>query len=467
MGTFPNSPSVNDTTIIGSKTFKWTGYAWTQEVSTSSGGASATGASYVYTSGSNLANASSNGEFKHSSNNDTISINQSDSDGTSFADALNGTLTTTGRIGIIFGDSTVERNFYYDSVTLFSGSYTFTATGILPNISTGSGKTVTLNVYPDAPAQSASEYFGFPDGTHAESIVTSFNGQTGAVTGVSSVNGQTGAVTVTGAELSSSLTISDPVGPDQTSNQVYNQGTSLEVIIRDMLISYQVPDVTNISSPNPSIIEHNATISFTTVDFTKSNNSNIDTSVDGHVIYIDPHAANVDVSFTHAAATSQTVNVTVSDTAQIVTSNAGASGTAKSSTGHKLQVTGQDSQGSSFERTESWSVYFRSYFGASATTYTSSNGDDIILEMTNSILDADSKRTIVADSTSADTSKYTYLITPTCHYEAISSIVQNGATQVYGAFTSAGEQVVNDIKYTFFKSNTPGAFASGDSLVVS
>jgi len=198
MGTFPNSPSVNDTTTIGSKTFKWTGYAWTQEVSGSSGssgGASATGATYVYTSGGSLSNASSNGEFFHSTSSNTISINQNDNDGDSFANALNGTLTTTGRIGVIFGDSTIERNFYYDSVTLFSGSYTFTATGILPNISTGSGKTVTINVYADAPAQAASEYFRFPDGTEAESIVTSFNGLTGDVTGVSSFNGETGAVT--------------------------------------------------------------------------------------------------------------------------------------------------------------------------------------------------------------------------------------------------------------------------------
>ena len=204
MGTFPNSPSVNDTTNIGSKTFKWTGYAWTQEVagsSGSSGGASATGATYVYTSGGSLANASADGEFLHNTSNNTISINENDSNGTSFADALNGTLTTTGRIGVIFGDSTIERNFYYDSVTLFSGSYSFTATGILPNISTGSGKSVTINVYADAPAQAASEYFRFPDGTEAESIVTSFNGLTGDVTGVSSFNGETGAVTFDQLEI--------------------------------------------------------------------------------------------------------------------------------------------------------------------------------------------------------------------------------------------------------------------------
>ena len=231
MGTFPNSPSVDDTTTIGSKTFKWTGYAWIQEVSGSSGssgGASATGATYVYTSGSSLANASSNGEFFHSTSSNTISINQNDNNGDSFADALNSTLTTTGRIGVIFGDSTIERNFYYDSVTLFSGSYTFTATGILPNISTGSGKTVTINVYADAPAQAASEYFRFPDGTEAESIVTSFNGLTGDVT---AGNGLFDTTFATGTSLDHSINFDNI-------NTVSGGGRKFPVLLEDGAVTF-------------------------------------------------------------------------------------------------------------------------------------------------------------------------------------------------------------------------------------
>jgi hypothetical protein len=266
-----------------------------------------------------------------------------------------------------------------------------------------------------------------------------------------------------------SITITDAVGPDQSTGQVYAAGVELESIVRDMLVSYQVPDVTNITSPNPGTLEHGSALSFSTTSFNKSNNFNIDLGVDGAVIYTDPVSTNdVTSAVTHIASSSQTVSIAVSDTVRVVSSNAGATGTARFNNGYKLQVTGTSSKGISFERTEYWRIYFRTYFGASSTLFDGSNGASVISDMANSVLENDSKRTVTCTSDNQNVTKATYFVMPTCHLDSMGlSIIQNGATPVASAFATAGSEVVNGVEYSFLKSNALGAFASGDVLVIS
>jgi hypothetical protein len=271
------------------------------------------------------------------------------------------------------------------------------------------------------------------------------------------------------AGIQSPITITDAIGPDQTTGQVYGTGSTIEAIVRDMLVSYQVPDVTNITSPNPTTLQHGSALSFTDVSFSKSSDFNIDLGVQGTVVYTDPVSNNdVTEAFTHTASSSQTVSITVSDTVSVVSSNAGTSGTARYNNNYKLKVTGTNTNGVSFDRTESWRIYFRTYFGASATLFDGSNGITIIGELTNSALDSDSKRTVTCTSDNQDALKATYFVMPTCHLDNMGlSIIQNGATPVAGAFIIAGIEVVNGVEYSFVKSSALGAFANGDVLVIS
>jgi hypothetical protein len=276
-------------------------------------------------------------------------------------------------------------------------------------------------------------------------------------------------LTNSSAGIQSPIVITDAVGPDQSTGQTYGSGSTIETIVRDMLVSYQVPDVTNITSPNPTTLEHGSSLSFASVSFNKSSDFNIDLGVDGTVVYTDPTSTNdVTEVFTHTASSSQSVGITVSDTVRVVSSNAGTSGTARYNNNYKLQVTGTNSKGNIFERTESWNIYFRTYFGASSTLFDGSNGATIISDLSNSLLENDSKRTVTCTSDNQDVTKATYFVMPTCHLDNMGlSIIQNGATPVAGAFIIAGIEVVNGVEYSFVKSSALGAFANGDVLVIS
>lgn len=276
-------------------------------------------------------------------------------------------------------------------------------------------------------------------------------------------------VSETDSNIKTPITITDAVGPDQSTGQVYDSGSTIEAIVRDMLVSYQVPDVTNITSPNPTTLEHGSSLGFSSITFNKSSAFNIDLGVDGTVVYTDPVSTNdVTVTFSHTSVSSQTVSMSVNDTVRVVSANAGATGTARYNNGYRLQVTGTNSKGATFERTESWGIYFRTYFGASSTLFNGSNGSVIISDMGNSLLESDSKRTVTCTSDNEDFSKATYFVMPTCHLDNMGlSIIQNGATPVAGAFVTSGSEVVNGVEYSFLKSSALGAFANGDSLVIS
>ena len=141
------------------------------------------GPNYVYTSSVFGGIASSNGEILHATGgSQQLSIYKFDSEGGDFRDTLSQSVNNSGRVVLGFSDLNIERSFYYDSVTYNGTAFTFTPTAVVPDLDTGSGKTVKVQVIVDSPARSASEYFGFPDGTEATSIVTSFNGETGDVT---------------------------------------------------------------------------------------------------------------------------------------------------------------------------------------------------------------------------------------------------------------------------------------------
>jgi hypothetical protein len=162
---------------------------------------------YIYESGSifSIGSVTSQGELKHYTN---FSPNQlhihkagiSTGDYRYTLSAVVQDINTNGQseIRVVFGDSP-DRVFLVSNGAYDGTKYTFDIDNS-PSTA-GSGKSTSLYGYirPGISDKiSATEYYRFPDGTTAESIVTSFNGQTGDVTFndyVSSFNGKTGDIT--------------------------------------------------------------------------------------------------------------------------------------------------------------------------------------------------------------------------------------------------------------------------------
>jgi hypothetical protein len=113
-----------------------------------------------------------------------------DADGESTKDTLTSIVSgqNSGQVRIVFGDTGIDRFFSYDSTSYASNALQFTNNQIIPTgASGGSGKSVELFFVPGDPIVGASEYFRFPDGTTAGTIVTSWNGATGAVNAIQGV----------------------------------------------------------------------------------------------------------------------------------------------------------------------------------------------------------------------------------------------------------------------------------------
>lgn len=179
------------------------------------------------------------------------------------------------------------------------------------------------------------------------------------------------------AELTSSLTITDPVGPDQTVNQTYNAGTDLEVIIRDMLVSFQVPDINGLNEL-PSTIEHGSSITWSSpVTFNSTNTENVNLS-SGQILFRRGSTTVKSDTFTFNSGSG-----TVSQSKAFTTpggvyeiSNA-STGTGSDNQSYSIRVSGTDTKSASFDQTESVSVRFRSYFYPSLSNTISGSVSDI------------------------------------------------------------------------------------------
>ena len=116
--------------------------------------------------------------------------------------------------------------------------------------------------------------------------------------------------------------------------------------------------------------------------------------------------------------------------------------------------------------------YWRRFFGASSLEVTDDASAQTLIEsLQQSWLDANKAGTVTCTSDNASASKFTYIA-----YEAsmgdLSTVIQNGADSILGAFTKVGsfsytnsENVTTD--YIVYKTNSEGAFADGDTLAIS
>lgn len=264
-------------------------------------------------------------------------------------------------------------------------------------------------------------------------------------------------------ELTSSLTVSDPVGPDQTVGQVYASGTDLEVIIRDMLVSYQVPTISGLSSL-ASEIEVGSPYLITTVSFNTNNTENINSSAT--------------LLFRRGSTTQNTQALTLnSGTGTVSQSGAfspAASGTytisASSNTQqYSIRVQGTSTQAASVTSTETITVKYRSFaFPSTAQTAASAvsditAGNDDLTTSTNVNF-----TTVNTDSGG----NYSWIAFPAAYFSGTPSIVVTDTSSGFAAahnyignanYTNAQGTVVS---MSMFRSPFRDSIASGTVLDV-
>jgi len=249
---FPNNPSTGLTHAIAEKTWEFNGSAWEKtfsgdgireigitgagSVSGSSGlqfdsgtsgltltvtksgntanvkfdydalKSSSGRAKYTYTVVTgvlNIPNATSNGQFIYNDTTGALSIHKFDNAGGDFRTELSGIANngTSSKINVIVGSEDRTKIFEVDSDhSTYSDPNLDVTSSFLQGSTGGSGKVVSIFV-DQGEQRIRAKAFRFPDGTSAETIVTSFNGLTGDVT----TNGLT--LPVAGISSSGGITI--------------------------------------------------------------------------------------------------------------------------------------------------------------------------------------------------------------------------------------------------------------------
>lgn len=179
----------------------------------------------------------------------------------------------------------------------------------------------------------------------------------------------TGGSGGTGGALASDIVTTDSAG-NISAGTTIPAGTTFEQIFNDMLVSYQGP-IMGLSGWTTGSYEHGATFSDSTYTLSFTNDSNIDTSVNGAYSLSDTYlgstggvATPADGSYTTAAFSGQLL---------VTNSNAGSGATSRSNAA-KLTVSGfQNTNGGSINSASKQStVFYRFWVLESPTALTTS-----------------------------------------------------------------------------------------------
>jgi len=297
----------------------------------------------------------------------------------------------------------------------------------------------------------------------------SFNSYTGSSTsqfaGTSSfaISSSISANTV----LQTGITANAAVG-GATLPRTFNAGTSLETIIRTMLVTYIPPTLTSLVVRSGSIAISTATREVG-ASFTVNTASFSATADNPNGVY--PLSA----SFTSSVGTVQYYfgdNVLGStNTLSVGSSNTYTRTTSGSIT---FTVNGKraDTLAAITPATTTIAFQWRNYLGASSTIVTNDATAQTVVDVAaSSSLSATKAWTATCTVANDTLGNYTYIIYP-AHFGDLTGIIQNGATPVLGAFTKLGDyNVINansiTLSHRVYKSNSDKAFASGTTLAIS
>ena len=153
----------------------------------------------------NSPNATADGDFIFNPDTNKVSIFKRTALGIDYRDFLSN--VASNGIGSIkfYSVSSQQQDvneIFFDQVTYDGDSFDFTAYQTFPDGVTGaSGDQVSVSFHPVETRIAAASHFETPEGSTFATVVTSFNGETGAVEGVGTFNGATGAITTSGLHL--------------------------------------------------------------------------------------------------------------------------------------------------------------------------------------------------------------------------------------------------------------------------
>ena len=291
-------------------------------------------------------------------------------------------------------------------------------------------------------------------------------------------DGSTFAITVdTGsgggsADLTQQLTANLTVG-GVTSGDSFASGSSIESLLRDMLITYQQPTLGTLnirnggSSINTTIYDVGA--SFTCDDATFT--AGVDSPNGDYPQSASLSCTGADIgSFTEDGPDNVGASNTITFSTSRVISRASDSGTVS------FTVT-TDSRNSGDTQSRGKSYYFRwrNYLAASSTIISDGTTLQSVLDndLVQSPLDTNRSWTATCNSDNNDGNNYTYIIYPST-YGNLSGIIQDGATPVLGAFNdapigtfTATNSQGSSRNWIVYKTNDPGAFSNGTTLAIS
>ncbi len=257
-----------------------------------------------------------------------------------------------------------------------------------------------------------------------------------------------------------------------TSGEVFNAGSSIEALLRTMLITYIEPTVSNLNIQiggvqlSYSARDVNNALTCDSVTFSAGVDSPNGQFPENSTLVVTGNVPSSN-DFNETGPTNVQASNTISFTTKTINC-ATTNGTVlfKVNTESRSTVDTQSTQRSIL-------FQWRNYLAASATVI--ANGTDLQNVLNNDVavsqLDTNKVWSPTCTSANNDGTKFTYIIYK-ASYGALSSVIQDGATPVLGAFTELSQQTANNNQgasetWRIYKSNAAGAFASGTVLTIS
>ena len=306
-------------------------------------------------------------------------------------------------------------------------------------------------------------------------------------------------------QQSINTTLNSDVGAIST-GQTIEAGTSIESLLRQILIDFIPPTFTNFAISNLSTrleVGDQESNTINTGTFTTgssaSDNSGFENNGGSFQLSISNNSqgslisGNISANYSGNAGTS---NISFTSPTSVTVK--------KTSVGTvTFSLEGTDSNGNETTKTDTCKFLAPYFFGGSSINATTSDIDtklDLILAEisgsntatglnisftsdnnkfgqqtyinTTNTTNLTSNLTLTLPSSVADSSKFTYIIYPS-GYENLTEIIQNGALPVLSAFEQLAfkNDGVNHTRfvtqeYCVYKSNLPGAFLTGDTLEI-
>jgi hypothetical protein len=296
--------------------------------------------------------------------------------------------------------------------------------------------------------------------------IISTTGITGSLFGTSSLS-STSSITI----LQNNILTNQTVG-GLSSGTNLPSGSSIETILRTILITYIPPTLSSLAVRNDSSIISTAardvgdsfTINAALFDATADNPTSI---------------FPLSASFTGSNADVGTItyffgNNVLSTSNELIIGGLYTINRATSAGSVTFTVNGRRSDTNALISGTSTSIafQFRNYLAASSTVVSdNATAQTVVNAAVQSVLDSDRAWTATCTSANDTLGNFTYIIYP-ASYGDLTSIIQNGATPVLSAFTKIGDYTITNtfgssISVRVYKSNADKAFADGTTLAIS